>query len=508
MLLFYGIFYSGLTAQVEYFNIVYPQAIEGVGTIQGTVFNSTNGYVSLGFHGQSGILGTKVNFDGSVEFVTFDFHFVNFQGSSGGGISENYVTDEDGNYYTQHNGYSTSNESLPYISKLNLELDTLWNWLPDWAMNESDDFFPLALTILDNANVLSISLARYGYFGGGDEPDSTGLRFTQLDPDGNLVSSYVAIYPSNVYCSEFVVYAVRHFQNELILWGRTSPNCQSDRQNFVLKTTMEGDILEEFYWGNPNECMEMGFSGILLETGQIVFSYPRCEEFLSPAESRHEEHLMLFDLATMDSISDIGIPIAEMNQYVGPINTESMVESNDANYVSVFNFWDINSEVLPYVTPRIFKVNNSGELLWYREYASGMDTFIESLYDIENAPDGGYILTGVVELVPTYAQRHWMVKIDSCGYEQPGFCFPDAVVERENLEVKLWPNPTHHVLKAQLPVSAESVELYNAAGRLIFSEKVYHRSQQWNIRELECGVYFLRVLLEDGSVVTERVVKV
>ncbi|MBL0314236.1 MAG: T9SS type A sorting domain-containing protein [Flavobacteriales bacterium] len=150
----------------------------------------------------------------------------------------------------------------------------------------------------------------------------------------------------------------------------------------------------------------------------------------------------------------------------------------------------------------------NGELEWHYEYLSGLDSYDEFFFDIANTPDGGYVMTGTVELFPTLSQRHWMVKIDSCGYEQPGFCFPDAVVERENLEVKLWPNPTHHVLKAQLPVSAESVELYNAAGRLIFSEKVYHKSQQWNIRDLEYGVYFLRVLMEDGSVVTERVVKV
>lgn len=493
-----------LTSQVSYFNTVFADS-QNFGSLPNGIFITGDGFLSIGAHAGGGLIKRLVNFEGDELQLNYDFHQVPLQSS--GVLSENCVSDGFNNYYIQNAFINQFQSGKPYVSKINSNLDTLWNWNSDWEMLSGDQFGPRALSILNGGNLISISLARYGYMGGGDEPDSTGLRFTQLDPDGNLVSSYVAIYPSNIYCSEFVVYAVRNFQNELILWGRTSPNCQSDRQNFVLKTTMEGDILEEFYWGNPNECMEMGFSGILLETGQIVFSYPRCEEFLSPAESRHEEHLMLFDLATMDSISDIAIPIVEMNQYVGPINTESMVESNDANYVSVFNFWDINSEVLPYVTPRIFKVNNSGELLWYREYASGMDTFIESLYDIENAPDGGYILTGVVELVPTYAQRHWMVKIDSCGYEQPGFCFPDAVVERENIEVKLWPNPTHHVLKAQLPVSANLVTITDASGRLVFTEKVYHPSQQWNLRELEVGIYLFTTYLDDGRIIQQRFVK-
>ncbi len=489
-------------SQSTYFNEVYPP-IESESTMQAKVYVSVSEYLSLGVK-VGGIIGRRVSTEGIELFEKSTI--LPFFNSPTIPVSENILKSEN-LYFVQQAAYNEFQLNYPCIIALNENLDTIWTWCANWPMYYGDNFLPVGFTQLTNGNLLSVSLARFGDLGGIDSADSTGLRFTQINTQGDVVANYVNIYPDNVYCGEFIASGVRQIEDFLILWGNSAAQCESDRQSFFLKTTLTGEILDEFFFGNPESCFDWQGAATFTIDNHIVFTYPYCVQE-EDNNTIHEQHIVDFDPVSWQLISEESVEIVEWNQPMIVLgNNESVVISPDGNFV-ITGYLGIDNGEYPIATPRVFKTSQQGNLSWYFEYQSGLDTYSESLLDIENTQDGGFILTGMIELFPTLAQRHWMVKIDSCGYEQPGFCFPDAVVERENLEVKLWPNPTHHVLKAQLPVSTESVELYNAAGRIIFSEKVYHRSQQWNIRDLECGVYFLRVLLEDGSVVTERVVKV
>jgi hypothetical protein len=375
-------------------------------------------------------------------------------------------------------------------------------------MGVGENFAPFCLTQIDNGNLLTVSLARYGDFGGVDNPDSIGFRLTQLNLEGEVVSNYEQILPESEYCAEFLFSGAHQINDFLLMWGYTYAECgTSDRQNFFLKTDLTGEILDVYYFGNPDNCMDWMGAATITPENHMVFTYPRCIDDDIDTNIHHQQQIVEFDPVAWQIISDETLDISDWNVHISIGNNESMIQSPDGSFVTTGYMYN-SSDDFPIITPRVFKAKTNGELEWHNEYLSGLDSYDEFFFDIANTPDGGYVMTGTVEMFPSLAQNHWMVKIDSCGYEQPGFCLPDFVGEKNELEVKLWPNPTYHVLKAQLPVSAESVELYNAAGRLIFSEKVYHRSQQWNMRDLECGVYFLRVLLEDGSVVTERVVKV
>jgi hypothetical protein len=56
-------------------------------------------------------------------------------------------------------------------------------------------------------------------------------------------------------------------------------------------------------------------------------------------------------------------------------------------------------------------------------------------------------------------------------------------------------------------MDAASVRLYDQTGRVVLEEKVYYPNQEWNVSALECGVYVLEVVREEGGVDSKRVVK-
>jgi hypothetical protein len=106
-------------------------------------------------------------------------------------------------------------------------------------------------------------------------------------------------------------------------------------------------------------------------------------------------------------------------------------------------------------------------------------------------------------------QKPWLLKLDACGYEEPSDC-PPVVGVSNSAEVpnfNAWPNPFHSHLKAQLPANANRVDWIDATGRLVHSENVYYPYQEWNLTTLPIGVYHMQVVLEDGGVLSKKVVK-
>jgi hypothetical protein len=132
---------------------------------------------------------------------------------------------------------------------------------------------------------------------------------------------------------------------------------------------------------------------------------------------------------------------------------------------------------------------------------------LEILFSIVETPDGGYVATGVT-YPSEIEQKQWAIKIDACGYEEPNGCPPVVSInESEKIEMQIWPNPFHSSLKAILPVNAEWIIITDGTGRRVKEERIYYPHQQWNLSDLENGVYILNVVLEDGRVVARRVVK-
>jgi hypothetical protein len=80
-------------------------------------------------------------------------------------------------------------------------------------------------------------------------------------------------------------------------------------------------------------------------------------------------------------------------------------------------------------------------------------------------------------------------------------------INSTQISFNAWPNPFRSQLKAQLPANTKRVDWLDATGRLVHSEKVYYPYQEWNLSNLPIGVYHMQVVLNDGRVLSKKVVK-
>ena len=65
--------------------------------------------------------------------------------------------------------------------------------------------------------------------------------------------------------------------------------------------------------------------------------------------------------------------------------------------------------------------------------------------------------------------------------------------------LKLYPNPTSDVLNIQ-GEGMVSVEVYNTVGQRVMTQEVNGNATQINTEGLNNGMYFLRILANDGNV--------
>lgn len=75
----------------------------------------------------------------------------------------------------------------------------------------------------------------------------------------------------------------------------------------------------------------------------------------------------------------------------------------------------------------------------------------------------------------------------------------EGVDELEN-SVKLYPNPTNNILNVEGD-GMSSIEVYNAVGQRVMKQEVNGNKAQVNTQSLNSGVYFIRIVANDGSMV-------
>ena len=74
--------------------------------------------------------------------------------------------------------------------------------------------------------------------------------------------------------------------------------------------------------------------------------------------------------------------------------------------------------------------------------------------------------------------------------------------------VKIYPVPAGDLLHLETGEQLiRQVEFYDAFGRLVFSQSFNDFSGQLNLSGLHSGMYFIKVMLENGAVTTGKIVK-
>ena len=170
----------------------------------------------------------------------------------------------------------------------------------------------------------------------------------------------------------------------------------------------------------------------------------------------------------------------------------------------------------------LFKINPSGEALWYQQYEcfpeNDADLVYTKLYGLTPTPDGGFVMGGEYfsnagNLFPAGTQQGLVIKVDSCGCLEEG-CNVDCgmgvniqTISSEQLDI--YPNPASEIINLPLPVSSEIdiLRIYDITGKLLTTEtEIDTDSGTINIECLKPGIYTIN-LWPSGKLFTGKFIK-
>jgi len=471
-------------SQYIYFNNTY----EGnqTGTLQGFLHAENDSYISLGME-DSGISRRTYSLQGdSTSYVAsqptaFMYGAANnprdmFVKTDGGYISSYANILEFCPESTFYTGYALLNENL----------EPLWTQTyPEWSICDTlttgvQGFCKVSDDVTGMFSIM-------GYNNGHPPPiDSIALRITSFaNNDGHIISDHYATLPYKSYymlqmrCIDGYYYILGN-----VVFEQTNP---LDFQSLLIKVNENAEIVGELEFGNPNggweqvPQMEVDHDGNIL----VAHEYGTNWQVVGLNDWKQDSEVM-----------------------IRGVQNNVVKQDGQNNYLIVSGVGEADNDI-PDKVCVVTKLDQTNQLIWQNIYVpidyTDPEWYSGGMFDLIQTEDGGYLLSGVSY---TLFQKHWLLKLDNCGYEQPSGCPAVIGVDEQLLnEIQLWPDPFHHLLKAVLPQNAQLVFITDMTGRSVFEEKIYYPNQQWNLSFLPDGVYVLNTICEDGRMMAKRVVK-
>jgi hypothetical protein len=164
----------------------------------------------------------------------------------------------------------------------------------------------------------------------------------------------------------------------------------------------------------------------------------------------------------------------------------------------------------------LFKLNNNGDSVWYREYAvihGPLD--VNQLWHFTPTPDGGF--AGAGSLYPNSAggnQDIWVFKTDSFGCLVSG-CYVGMTEFNPNAgaQMLVYPNPFSNAFAINYNIPKENkeavFELRDIMGKLVYSTPLTINVNQLQVvaSALKPGLYFASLVVDGVLVSTEKLIK-
>lgn len=169
----------------------------------------------------------------------------------------------------------------------------------------------------------------------------------------------------------------------------------------------------------------------------------------------------------------------------------------------------------------LVKVNKNGQLIWSKMYRAITDTFCGAanrLNALTVLPDNSIVACGETSTgtqcspIPGITQYGWLIKVDSNGCMESGFCGYTGVEEvtlPAKPKITLYPNPTNGILHIEVdaPQSDRVVAIYDMLGRQVATEALHSGKTTINTKHWTTGVYFYQLLDKGRPVGSGKVIK-
>ena len=138
------------------------------------------------------------------------------------------------------------------------------------------------------------------------------------------------------------------------------------------------------------------------------------------------------------------------------------------------------------------------------------DCYTFKIYDYYGDGLSGFIADGSLSLANHNNINFYTLSTPNFGAEL-GIVFKNistiGLVESENQELNVFPNPANDLLFINLPSSAKQISIVDIYGKLIYSEPALFESHELKISSLAIGTYWLKVDLTNGRTALKRFIK-
>jgi hypothetical protein len=156
------------------------------------------------------------------------------------------------------------------------------------------------------------------------------------------------------------------------------------------------------------------------------------------------------------------------------------------------------------------KVDSDGNEEWFKNVNYQTCNDCENiLYDIELAPDGGYIAAGYFinwEVDPRSST--WLLKVDACGDLEWQGCSPLNVPERKGQSFSIYPNPStgRFTVETSSQNRVRAWRMHDLSGRQVAQGTDNSNAAALIIdQNLPSGMYILQLELAQGEIESYKI---
>lgn len=371
--------------------------------------------------------------------------------------------------------------------RVNHELDTLWIR----KIGDIEDY-----NVSNQAR--ACANGDYIFVGNADRNQNLDIMVARFDSEGNhLWTKYYSTQPGY---EELGFTIVETAEGDFIIGGYVQQNINQPNNHLILKINSEGDLLNYQIIGDWS--LSIGWPKLeYCSDGNFIY----CGSIYPSSDYEKDAYFCKID-SDLNIIWESQYPLAHHLGYMFSIK-----ENPDGSFISVGGGKKENGQD----EGILVKLDSQGEMLWHRRYQQALEPFyLNYLYDVVRAPDGGYVAGGTCLPVPQGTQI-WLLKVDSMGCLVPG-C--DTLVNVFELEknlfgFQLYPNPASDVLNIYFeslsPHPDGTFTVYNLQGQAVHS---FHATSSGityilQVTDLPQGMYVLEYTDGEGVKMSKKWVK-
>ncbi len=479
-----------LYSQYDYFNQITGDLNDDASEAVANVEVIDNAYVVWG---------------GGINGLGEKFQFVRKYGPDGVIQNENILPDNEGEYvyggqtisfnlnpfldeFVFLNGVVLESQVEGYMIVFNQNLDTLFT-------SSYNHYNPY--TYLIGFEVMPDGYLVLGEQGG--ISNSNGTFVMKLDFAGNILWS--EILQAEVYQNIYRNWNIIDINsNYWIFGGGNTPETNFKPFGLITKINSVGITQSAITIADDDALRSNYLKAVKLENGEILVSQPISYELLDPNGSQtafwNKIRLFKFNPETEEVYAQQDY-FENYEQKKGRVFDMEATPDGGAiiqgrRYVGFYA--DMSW---------LMKVDSTGNQEWYQEYAYEICNDCRNLlFDIELAPDGGYIAAGSFANEGIDIRRAtWLLKVDPCGDLEWQGCSPVGVKDVEKKRFEIYPNPTEGIVQIEIPVefSGVNVIVTDIVGRIVHKAQLSAGTGTLNLRNLPSGSYIVTLESKEGK---------